>query len=54
MAQRAMGVVRVAETPLLVSLSESRRTTPQQPLAAVSPPYPRRGAQFPSFATETS
>src|SRR6266496_3038791 len=29
------------------------RSTPQQPLAADSPPYPRRGALSPRFATET-
>jgi len=34
MAQRAMGVVRVDGTPVLVSLTGSCRTTPQQPLAA--------------------
>jgi len=50
MALRAMGVVRAAETPLLVRLFQVP-SNPQQPMTADSLPYRGRRVPLTSFAT---
>ena len=54
MALRAIGWCELPKRRYWSGLSMTVRTTPQQPVAAVSPPCPRRGAILASFATETN